>query len=51
MREFEEERSAMLDVIDKLKARCIELLQETKSFEGAMEGLKQENRSLKKKLN
>lgn len=41
----------MIDVIDKLKARCIELLQEAKSNEGELDVLRQENRSLKKKLN
>lgn len=41
----------MVDAIDKLKNRCIELLQENKASVDLLDGLKQENKSLKRKLN
>ena len=40
----------MLDAIEKLKSRCIELLQDNKINSDLLDGLKQENKSLKRKL-
>lgn len=41
----------MLNVIDTLKAKVCPLLQETKAIQESFEIIKNENKSLKKKLN
>ena len=40
----------MLEAIEKLKSRCIQLLQENKTSSDLLDGFKQENKSLKRKL-
>ena len=49
--ELEKERNEMIDVIEALKDRVIALSADSKVYLETAEGLKLENRSLKRKLN